>query len=174
MQSIYAICKCNLYMQFIYAIYICNQYMQSIYAIYIYICNLYMQYIYICNPYMLYIIYICNLYRQYIYIYAIYICKLYMLYMQSIYAIYIYMQSIYAFAIPNAENIHFPYVIMTFCNIECWKYTFSLWNIDILAPQMHAGRPAGGSPETVPTGTQQSAKNSINPCTKWGTLSGTL
>ena len=57
---------------------------------------------------------------------------------------------------------------MTFCNIECWKYTFSLWNIDILAPQMHAGRPAGGSPETVPTGTQQSAKNSINPCTKWG------
>ena len=57
---------------------------------------------------------------------------------------------------------------MTFCNIECWKYTFSLWNIDILAPQMHAGRPAGGSPETVPTGTQPSAKNSINPCTKWG------
>ena len=57
---------------------------------------------------------------------------------------------------------------MTFCNIECWKYTFSLWNIDILAPQMHAERPAGGSPETVPTGTQPSAKNSINPCTKWG------
>ena len=88
--------------------------------------------------------------------------------MQYIYICNLYMQAIYAiYAIPNAENIHFPYVIMTFCNIECWKYTFSLWNIDILAPQMHAGRPAGGSPETVPTGTQPSAKNSINPCTKW-------
>ena len=64
--------------------------------------------------------------------------------------------------------MYFPHEILAFCNIECRKYTFSLWNIDILAPQMHAERPAGGSPETVPTGTQPSAKNSINPCTKWG------
>ena len=44
---IYAICKCNLYMQFIYAIYICNQYMQSMYAIYIYMQSIYAIYIYI-------------------------------------------------------------------------------------------------------------------------------
>ena len=82
--------------------------------------------------------------------------------------IYIFLMKYKYFAFSNAGNIHNPYEILLFCNIECQKYTFSLWNIDILAPEMHAGRPAGGSPETVPTGTQPSAKNSRNPCTKWG------
>ena len=116
MQSVNAIYICNLYMQFIYAINICNPYMQSIYIYAVYICN-----IYICNPYMLYNIYICNLYRQHI---------------DLINAIYIYICNLYIYAIYKMPIFAIPYVRTTFCNPECWKYTFSLCNNDILQYRM--------------------------------------
>ena len=62
-------------------------------------------------------------------------------------AIYIYMQYIYIHiytflvkycycAISNAANIHIPYEILLFRTLECKKYTFSLWNINILHSRM--------------------------------------
>ena len=113
-------------MQSIYAIYICNLYMQSIYAIHI--CNLYIYAVYICNictniyaTHICCIIYICNLYRQHI---------------DLINAIYIYICNLYIYAIYKMPIFAIPYVRTTFCNPECWKYTFSLCNNDILQYRM--------------------------------------
>ena len=51
-------------------------------------------------------------------------------------AIYIYICNLYIYAIYKMPIFAIPYVRTTFCNPECWKYTFSLCNNDILQYRM--------------------------------------
>ena len=93
------------------------------------------------------------IYMQYIYTYIHFPCEILLLcniecckYTYSLWniaishsrmqKIYIFLMKYRYFAFSNAGNIHNPYEILLFCNIECQKYTFSLCKNHILQSGM--------------------------------------